>query len=389
MMPRVLICASTLIHIYNFHIPYINFFKEQGYEVHIAARGSEKPAPADLLHDVGITKSILSFKNIIAAFKLSRIIKKYRYDLILTHTALAGVVGRLAVLLAGKGRARVIHTVHGYLFWNGCGLVKRLIYGLPEFLMRGVTDCVITMNEEDTVTAQKLVKRGGTVRKVPGMGVDGSRFAPASFYDRCESRQRLSIPDDAFVAVYAAEFSKRKNHIELIEALPQITAEAPNFLLLLCGTGELQPVIEAEVQRLGMSSNVRFLGWCGNVEEVYKAADMSISTSISEGLPFNVMEAQLSGLPVAASNIRGHTDLIVHGVTGWLYPPGDHKALASAVLNVIRSKDSGKTQGLAAAEEARRFGLDRAYPANTEIYKSFMDQSVNRNKNHKIQVSVD
>lgn len=389
MMSRVLICASTMIHINNFHIPYINFFKQQGYEVHIAARGNEKPAPADLLHDVGITKSILSFQNITAALKLSRIIKKYRYDLILTHTALAGAVGRLAVLLAGKGRTRVIHTVHGYLFWNGCGFVKRLIYRLPEFLMRGVTDCVITMNEEDTVTAQRLVKKGGTVRKVPGMGVDGSRFAPASVYDRGESRQRLSIPDDAFVAVYAAEFSKRKNHIELIKAIPQIAAAVPRFLLLLCGTGDLQSRIEAEVQRLGISPNVRFMGWCGNIEEVYKAADMSISTSISEGLPFNVMEAQLSGLPVVASNIRGHTDLIVHGVTGWLYPPGDHEALASAVLNVIRSKDSGQKQGLAAALETRRFGLDHAYPANIEIYKSFMDQSVNRIEKQKIQVSAD
>jgi glycosyltransferase EpsD len=61
-----------------------------------------KPAPADLLHDVGYTKSILSFQNITAALKLSRIIKKYRYDLILTHTALAGAVGRLAVLLAAR-----------------------------------------------------------------------------------------------------------------------------------------------------------------------------------------------------------------------------------------------------------------------------------------------
>jgi glycosyltransferase involved in cell wall biosynthesis len=71
-------------------------------------------------------------------------------------------------------------------------------------------------------------------------------------------------------------------------------------------------------------------------------------------------------------------------VTGWLYPPGDHEALASAVLNVIRSKIRAKA-GLAAAEETRRFGLDRAYPANIEIYKSFMDQSVNRLRSKKFR----
>jgi len=372
MMPRVLICASTLVHINNFHLPYISFFKKEGYEVHVAARGSDKPASADMLHDLEITKSLLSLKNIAVALKLSRIIKNYRYDLVLTHTALAGAIGRLAVLLAGKGKARVIHTVHGYLFWNGCGFLKRLIYRTPELLLRGVTDCVITMNEEDTVTARKLVKKGGVVRRVPGMGVDPSRFAPASLNDRREARKKLSIPENAYVAVYAAEFSKRKNHIELIEALPHIVAEVPSFLLLLCGTGDLQDMIKAAVQRIGMSPYVRFMGWCGNIGEVYKAADMSISTSISEGLPFNIMEAQFSGLPVVASNIRGHTDLIAHGVTGWLYPPGDRDALASTVLEVMRSEDSGRKQGLAASKEVRRFGLDYAYPANTEVYKMFM-----------------
>jgi glycosyltransferase EpsD len=377
-MPRVLICASTLIHIKNFHIPYIRFFKEQGCEVHVAARGNEKPDGADMLHDLGFTKSMLSYRNIGTAFRLCRIIKKYRYDLILTHTALGGAVGRLAVLLAGKGRTRVIHTVHGYLFWNGCSPVKKLLYKLPEFLLRCVTDCVITMNEEDEITAQKLVKRHGAVYRVPGMGVDLSRFYPASRSERLESRRKLSIADETFVAVYAAEFSKRKNQIELVRAMPDIVAGAPDFLLLLCGTGNMRPAVEEEVRKLSLSSYVRFPGWCPNIEEIYRAADMSISSSISEGLPFNIMEAQLSGLPVVASDIRGHTDLITHGETGWLYEPGNSGKLASAVLEVINSPDRGRKQGLAAAEHARRFGLDRAYPENTAIYKRFLEEALGR-----------
>lgn len=372
-MPKVLICASTSTHINNFHLPYLEFFKKQGFETHVAVPGGSIIEHADIVHSIPVTKSFFSVKNIKAALMLRKTIRANRYELILTHTALAGAVCRLGAALAGKGRSGVIHTVHGYLFYRGCGLLKKLSCYIPEFLLRGVTDCLITMNEEDTETARRLVRKGGSIIRVPGMGVDPERFQPADEAEKRFSRGKFSIPESAFVLVYAAEFSKRKNHIELIRAMKTVVSEHPEALLLLCGSGALQDYIETEAQRLGLSENIRFLGWQGRMEEIYKACDLAVSSSISEGMPFNIIEAQLCALPVVASKIRGHTDLIEHGVNGRLYPPGDPEGFARMIIDAINSPDRANAQGQAARKSAMGYTLPIAFEENTRAYMSVLN----------------
>jgi glycosyltransferase EpsD len=371
-MPKVLICASTISHINNFHLPYLKFFKDEGFEVHLAVSGKESTQYVDVLHPVPIRKSFLSSKNILAVLKLRDIIKTERFNVIILHTTLAAFIARLGVVLAGKGSAKVINTVHGYFFWNGCGVFKKRLYRLPELLLRGVTDCVVVMNNEDYTAAQKLVKKGGLVVQVPGMGADASRFIPASDEEKRQTRRELGISVDAFTLVYAAEFSKRKNHAEIIQALAEIKKSIPRAVLILCGTGALLSDIKAEVDALGLHDNVRFPGLQSHMEAIYKACDLALSTSKSEGLPFNVLEAQLCALPVVASKIRGHTDLIEHGVNGWLYTPGDTAALAETILSVYHSPDRGRRQGTAASLSAKRYSLEAAYKENTAVYKQFM-----------------
>ncbi|MGE4354200.1 MAG: glycosyltransferase family 4 protein [Oscillospiraceae bacterium] len=371
-MQKVLICASSTSHINNFHLPYLKYFKEQGLEVHVAVPEPAALEYADYNHDIPMSKHILSPKNLLAIRKLSGVMKENDFDLICTHTSLAALVGRAAVWLVGKKKAKVINTVHGYLFWNGCGFLRRTLYYLPERLLRGVTDCVIVMNGEDAVTARKLVKKGGLVVKVPGMGVDPDRFAPPSGEEKRAARRALAIPDSAFVLGYAAEFSKRKNHAELLEALSKIKNAVPDVLLLLCGTGALRDKIESEAKRLELSGSIRFMGWCGQMEKIYAACDLAVSTSRSEGLPFNIMEAQLCAVPVVASRIRGHSDLITNGLNGWLYPPGSPGELAEAVVRIYGSPDRGQKQGTAASASAKKYSLAAAFEANTAVYRKML-----------------
>lgn len=377
-MPKVLFCASTAEHIEHFHLPYLRFFKEQGFEVHVAVPGNARFENADAVHPVPMAKSLLSPQNLKAVGALRRVIRQSRFDLILTHTALAGAIGRLAVLLSGKRSAGVVHTAHGYLFWTGCSPLRKLIYYTPERLLRGVTDCVITMNGEDAAHAAGLVKKGGAVVQVPGMGVDAKRFAPADEARRLEARRVLSIPDDAFVMVYAAEFSKRKNHAELIEAIAELKRREVPGVLLLCGAGELRERTQTRVGVLGLSDRVRFPGRRDDMERVYHACDLCVSSSVSEGLPFHIIEANLCALPAVASRIRGHTDLILEGETGWCYTPGSPAELADVLQRVIQSPDRGKRQGAAARRSAMRFSLDEAFRANTEAYLSVLTGNKNQ-----------
>lgn len=367
-MPKVLICASTSVHIKNFHLPYLEFFKRQGFETHVAVPDGASMEHADLVYSIPVTKSFFSISNLKAALTLRKIIRENRYEIILTHTALAGAVCRLGVVLAGKRNTGVIHTVHGYLFYKGCGILKKLFCYIPEYLLRGVTDCLITMNEEDTKTAQKLVKKGGTVIKVSGMGVDPKRFQPADRAEKEFLRAKLSIPENTYTLVYAAEFSKRKNHIELIQAMKAVVEKRPEVLLLLCGSGALQDNIESEAMKLGLTKNIRFLGWQEKMNEIYKACDLAVSSSLSEGMPFSIIEAQLCTLPVVASKIKGHTDLIEHGANGLLYPPGDPEALARMIIDIINNPDEAIALGQAARKSAMGYTLPIAFEENTRAY---------------------
>ena len=193
--------------------------------------------------------------------------------------------------------------------------------------------------------------------------------------EEASARRALGIAGDRPVAVYAAEFSKRKNHIELLRGLSIVAKDRPDILLVLCGEGKLRPEIERETVQLGLTENVLFAGWRGNMEEIYAAADLSVTSSISEGLPFNVLESQLCGIPVIASAIRGHTDLIEDGATGWLYPAGDPVRLASVIRDVLLRGDLGRAQAEAAMQTVRKYTLDQAYKANTDIYKKYMGKA--------------
>ena len=372
-MPKVLVCASSLSHIRSFHLPYLRFFREQGFDVHLAVPEREKIDEVDTVHSIPMAKSLLSPKNLGAAMKMRAVFLSESYDAVFLHTALAALVARVGLILAGRPPGKVVYTIHGYLFREGRGFIRNMIYRLPERLLRGVTDVVIAMNGEDERAALTLVRRGGRVVKVPGMGVDGRRFSPGGEADRTAARARLSIPDGAFVLVYAAEFSKRKNHGELLHAMAEIVKTAPDALLLLCGSGKLRNEAEALTERLGLVDNVRFLGWQSRMEDVYAACDLAVSSSFSEGLPFNIAEAQLCALPTVASRVKGHTDLIEDGAAGFLYPSGDFAALAEKADQVIRSEDWGRSMGLAGRESAARFTLDRAFEANTKTYLNILN----------------
>ncbi len=106
----------------------------------------------------------------------------------------------------------------------------------------------------------------------------------------------------------------------------------PEALLLLCGDGKLQKETEALSGKLALRDRVRFMGWRDRMEDVYAACDLAVSTAVSEGLPFNIIEAQLCALPVVASRIRGHTDLIEENRTGLLYRPGDANELSDCIV---------------------------------------------------------
>ena len=369
MSKKILFTASTMSHIENFHMPYIEEFKKQGWEVKTLA--------------LPVSKRFLSVKNLRVINYTRKILKEEHFDVISSHATLAGIVTRLAVILCGSERKRmkVFHTAHGYLF-NDNKSLKKWAYLLPEKLCGKTTDVLMVMNHEDLAIAKKykLCEENNKIFYIDGMGIDLSRFQPREA--TAEQKKAFGIGENDFVFVYAAEFSKRKNHelllrgfAKAIEKLmesgdPSGTFTADRLKLVLAGDGNLFDEMKALASELGIEDKIVFLGYTENMDELYPCCDVAVSTSLIEGLPFNIMEAMACGLPVIASDIKGHQELVEHRVNGLLFESGNLEGLTAQIVRMYLDagfRDKYKSVSLG---RIKLFSISNVFPDIMKIYEN-------------------
>lgn len=367
---KVLFTASTYSHIVNFHLPYLRKFREEGWTVHVACGGASMPIPdVDRVIDLPFEKSMWSPNNFKAAHLLNGELRREGYDLILTHTSLAAFFTRLA-LRGLRDRPRVANMVHGYLFDDDTPWLKRNLLLGAERWTAPVTDQVLTMNRWDYEAAIQY-RLGHQVVQVPGIGVDFSRFDRVPPDSRELLRKKRGVRPDAFVLIYAAEFSKRKSQSVIIRAM-ELLPDTVN--LVLAGEGVLREECRDLARKLGVEGRVLFPGQVRDIPAWYAMADAAVSASRSEGLPFNIMEAMYAGLPVVASAVKGHTDLVEDGVTGLLYPYGDAGACGEQLLRLVESEPLRRDLAQNAREAMEQYGLERVLPVvwarYSELYEA-------------------
>ncbi len=372
-MPKLLLTASTYSHIRNFHLPYLRRFRELGWTADVAAGGVPMPIPeaAQTLH-LPFEKSMGAPGNFRAAAMLRARIRAEGYDLILTHTSLAAFFTRLAVQ-GLRGRPPLVNMVHGYLFDDETPPVKRAVLLAAERWTARQTDLLLTMNEWDGQAAERY-RLGARCAQTPGAGVDFSRL-DVETRPAAQLREERSIPQDAFVLLYAAEFSRRKSQpvlLRMLRLLPE------TVFLALPGDGTERQACEALAQELGVQQRVCFPGQQSDMAAWYALADAVASASRSEGLPFHIMEAMYAGLPVVASRVKGHTDLIRDGESGLLYPYGDSAAGAEQVRRLLGSEALRKQLAQAAKAEVLQYRLERVLPVVMEQYLSVVPSRVER-----------
>lgn len=361
---KILYIASTFGHLASFHRPYLQWFARQGCEVHAAA-GGECCALEGVSRQIPLPleKSMFSPRNLSAARMLRRLIRQEGYDFISLHTSLAAFFARLAVV-GLKRRPVVMNTAHGYLFDADTPFAKRQMLLSAERLTAPVTDWLLTMNRQDEAIARRY-RLGKHICQTSGMGIDTARFVPPDDGQKAAARAQLGLAADALVLVYAAEFSGRKSQQTLIEAMPRLPE---NTVLLLPGRGALLEDCKAQAARLGVQARVRFPGFIRDMLPYYQAADLCVSASRSEGLPFNIMEAMACGLPVVATRVKGHEDLVEPDKTGLLFPYGDAAAFADAV-RALSDPARRLAMGQAARRAVQSYDIRPVFDELTALYR--------------------
>lgn len=356
-MPTILFAASTFGHLRHFHQPYMQAFRERGWRVLAAAGDQAAELPwADRLIPLPIEKKMSSPANFRASALLRREIRAESVDLISVHTSLAAFFTRLAV----KGlrqRPLLVNTVHGYLFDDESPAAKKALLLAAERLTAPETDLLLTMNAWDYELAARL-SLGRRVAAIPGIGADFARVRPEPEEGR-RLRAELGLGPEAFVLLYPAEFSKRKSQETLLRALRKLPERV---VLVLPGQGTELERCKALAAELGLDGRVFFPGQQAAMGPWYALADAAVSSSRSEGLPFNILEAMACGLPIAASAVKGNADLIRDGETGLLFPYGDWEACAAAAGRLLESEPLRRELGQRARAEAENYRLERVLP---------------------------
>ena len=341
-MAKIMIVATVDQHIRHFHLPLIKALIQRGHEVYIASNGKEVFDGVTQKYHLPFQRNPFHFDNIRAYKNLKKIIENGNFDVIHVNTPVGSVVGRLAAKKSRKNGLKVIYTAHGFHFFKGAPKKNWvLFYPVEKFLMR-YTDVLITMNSEDFHIARKMASNNSNVliKKTNGVGVNLS-WEKLSDYEIEGLKKQYKLQNSKIITC-VAEISNRKNQIELINAFAKIkNKELINLKLLLIGDGGLKDSLETLVNDMDLSGQIIFTGYRPDVNGFLQISDVLVSSSKQEGLPVNIIEAMIHGLPIVASRIRGHVDLLSEYSNGELYELGNLDSLINAI-NQSLMKDKKK-----------------------------------------------
>jgi len=317
----------------------------------------------------------ISWKDFVTVWKLYRLFVRERPDLVHTHTAKAGTVGRLAgllyrwatpaILLGRPRRCRFVHTYHGHIFHSYYGHLKtKLFVTIERVLARLGTDRIIVISEQQRREIHEEFRVGKQEQfKVIPLGLDTAVFADWQLR-RNELRRELNAKDDEILIGIVGRLTEIKNHKLFLEAASLFKGdrkESSRVRFVIIGDGHLRSELEAQARALNLNDDVVFTGTRQDPENFYPALDIVALTSRNEGTPLTLIEAMLSARPVIATGVGGVVDLLGTPQTstngfaicerGIRVAPGDAKAFAAGMAGLVEDEPLRTAIG----ERGRRF----------------------------------
>ena len=368
-MKKVLFLATVTGHINSFHIPYLKLFKEKGYEVHVASKGEEEIKYCDKHFNIPFERFPLNPKNLKSYKELKKIINDNQYSIIHCHTPVGGVITRLAARKARKQyNTKVIYTAHGFHFYKGAPLLNWIIYYPIEKICSKWTDCLITITNEDFELAKRKFKKCKKIEHVCGVGLNTDRFdIEITEEDLEELRKEIGIEKDNIVLTYVAELNKNKNQMLLIKTMEQLIKESDKYRLILVGDGNKKQEYEQYIIEHNLQEYIKILGRREDVPQILKLTNIYVASSLREGLPVNIMEAMYMGLPVIATDNRGHRELVENEINGFIVK--NQKELKESIEEILRAKQKYKVLSQENRKRSKEYVLDKIQQQMKQIYR--------------------
>lgn len=303
--------------------------------------------------------------------KLIRVARAFRPDVVHTHTAKAGFLGRQAAL-AVRPRPVIVHTYHGHVLEGYFGPAKTRLYLELERAMARVSDRLIGVSQ---ATVDDLVRFGVAPRekfRVLPLGLDLDRLAEPAPELRAQTRRELRLGDDEVLLAFVGRFAPIKRLDLLLDAFARARGAEPRLRLAVVGDGHERAGLERRAGELGVAADVRFLGYCRELRPIFAAADLAVLSSDNEGTPVSLIEAAAAGLPAVATDVGGVSE-VVNEETGILVSPNDPQALANAILAMATDPNRRQAAGLAARDRAiSKYSAERLIADIDSLYQELL-----------------
>lgn len=358
----------------------IDILRSMGYEVHVAAdNGFGEQHTLQELERRGAyfidvrcdSKSPLTLNNFNCFRQYKKLVRKEKYDLIICHTPIVGLLLRLASIGLHKKGSKIIYVSHG-LAWTSLSDNKtRVKYRLIEDLGSRLCDAIITINHDDKLEAEKL--HCPNVYQIDGVGCDIAKYRDV-VVDKRKKREEIGVPDDKILILAVGEISERKNHKIVAEALA-LLENKDRYVYVICGREHGGTSISDGILKFAKENgvDVRLLGFRNDINELCHIADIGVIPSLREGLGMAGIQQLCAGVPVIGTAVQGMKDYVKDGETGvTVDSPYDARGFADAISD-LSDKALREKMRAACLDIVKKFSLQHSIEQRKRIYSEVVN----------------
>ena len=340
----------------TYNAAYLSKYLSSDFETKLI--GGEKCESEDsseyILREMGIKPVIIKEmqrkinprKDLIAYRKIKQIIKEYKPDIVHTHASKAGMLGRLAAI--NTNVPIIIHTFHGHIFHSYFNAYKTKFFKEIERKLANRSSKIIAISEKQQYELSEVHKIAQKDKfSVIPLGFDLTKFHENTDYKRTKFRNDYKIADDEIAIAIVGRLAPIKNHSLFLKAIKFVVDNSSKKIrAFIIGDGESRKEIIKKAEMLGLDysfkkekATINFTSWITDVDCVYAGVDIVTLTSLNEGTPVSLIEAQAANKPVLSTKVGGIENVVISEKTGLLANIDDTFDYSNKLLKLVENND--------------------------------------------------
>ncbi len=306
-----------------------------------------------------LKRAILPWHDFLAFWQIVKLIKQEKPDIIHLNSTKISILGSLAGQWCKA--PKIIFTAHGWVFSEELSWFKKTLYTILEKWTAKFKHQIICLSEFEKNNTIK-----NKIAKSEKISVIYNGIKPIDFLSREQAREKLNLNKDELMIGIIANLYKTKGLEYLIESIKDL-----NLKLIIIGGGPEKENLKSKILNLGLENKIKLIGNIKNNASSYlKAFDIYVCSSIKEGMPYTILEAMQTGLPVVSTNVGAIPEVIENNRTGFLVEPKNSEQLVVKIKYLIDNPNVAKKLGKNAKEKVKKFSLEKMIKKTEELYNN-------------------